>query len=56
MYVAVVIISMHTGKTTKNLAQLIQAYKDQINMGFKIEEFDDRGTIMAQIRRKMEAI
>lgn len=51
-----VIISMHTVKTTKNLEQLIEAYMNQADMGFKIEEFNDRGTTMAEIRGKIEAM
>ena len=44
---------MHSVKTIKNLEQLTEAYKDQATMGFKIEDFYDRGTTMAKIRGKI---
>ena len=56
MYAAVVITLMHTVKIITNLEQLTEAYKlDQATMGFKIEDFYDRGTTMAKIWDKIEA-
>ena len=55
MYVVVAIMLMHIVKTITNLEQLTEAYKDQATMGFKIEDFYDRGTTMAKIRGKIEA-
>ncbi len=46
---------MHIVKTITNLEQLTEAYKDQATMGFKIEDFYDRGTTMSKIRGKIEA-